>query len=52
MPPPKSAETLLIQARENGSELNKVVVDDTKVQKRLELSTERKQDHALNLWDA
>lgn len=49
MPPPKSAEAFLKRASENGSELNKVIVDDTKDQKRLELSTERKEDHALNL---
>lgn len=52
MPPPKSVEALLKRPRENGSELNKIIVVNTKVQKRLELSAERKPNHALYLWGA
>ncbi len=51
MPLQKSAEALLQRALENGSEINKVIVDDTEVEKRLEPSTARNYARASKLWE-
>lgn len=47
----KFAEALLKRARENGSKINKVIVDDTEVEKRLEPSIVRNYARALKLWE-
>jgi hypothetical protein len=52
MPPKKPPAAVLQRARENGSESNREGIDDTIVQGRILLDTEKRYDGRVDLWEA
>jgi len=51
MPKKKTPEDIFQRARENGSDINKEIINGTEIKKHLEPKTEKNYTRALDLWN-